>query len=106
RLFVVLRLRYRGEQEKRKSHYWKKLPGLTFGQHLRILPKRDFRCETRPMCSQTNFRPVDSETLDANRIPRLDGILELWRLRARNLQNKRNDANGQAPRIGINAPDY
>src|SRR5260221_5056968 len=72
RLFVVLRWGYRREQEKRKGQYWKRLPGLTCGQHLRILPKRDFRRETRPMCSETNFRPVDSEALDASRIPRLD----------------------------------
>src|SRR6266446_6131095 len=69
RLFVVLRLGYRGEQEKRKGDNWKRLPGLTCGQHLRILPKRDFRCETRPMRSQTNFCRLDSWVVAASRIP-------------------------------------
>jgi hypothetical protein len=35
------------------------------------------------MCSQTNFWPVDSEALDASRIPRLDE-----RLRIATIENK------------------
>src|SRR5437867_315974 len=40
RLFVMLRLRYGGEQEKRKSKNGEKLPRIKCGQHLRITPKR------------------------------------------------------------------
>src|SRR5260370_11495925 len=58
RLFVMLRLCYDREQEKRKSKDKKRLPRPTYGQHLRILPKRDFRSETRPKCSRTSLRPA------------------------------------------------
>jgi hypothetical protein len=38
----MLRLRYSWEQEKRKRKDRKRLPRPAYGQHLRILPKRDF----------------------------------------------------------------
>jgi hypothetical protein len=40
------------------------------------------------MCSQTNFQPVDSEALDANRIPRLDGDSGIMAIESKELAKK------------------
>lgn len=40
------------------------------------------------MCSQTNFRPVDSEALDASRIPRLDGDPRIAEIESKELREK------------------
>jgi hypothetical protein len=40
------------------------------------------------MCSQTNFRPVDSEALDASRIPRLDERLGIAAIESKELAKK------------------
>ena len=49
------------------------------------------------MCSQTNFRPVDSEALDASRIPRLDGDSGITEIESKELpqsaaQSQKNQA--------------
>jgi hypothetical protein len=57
------------------------------------------------MCSRTNFRPLDTDVFDASRIPRLDEGFWIAAIESKELAKKRYDANGQAPKIRINAPD-
>jgi hypothetical protein len=40
------------------------------------------------MCSKTNFWPVDSEALDAGRIPRLDGDSRIVAIERKELAKK------------------
>jgi hypothetical protein len=40
------------------------------------------------MCSRTNFWPVDSEALDASRIPRLDERLRIAAIESKELAEK------------------
>jgi hypothetical protein len=40
------------------------------------------------MCSQTNFQPVDSDALDASRIPRLDERLRVAAIESKELAKR------------------